>query len=69
VPDEILIVFVAKLRLYGFWLAEGLFAELLRILEKDGATGLFAKLVEQFRERWRDAYERRMLAKAVCQIS
>jgi hypothetical protein len=40
VPGQILIVFVAKLRLYGFWRGEGLFAELLRILEKDGATGL-----------------------------
>ena len=38
-PGQILIAFVAKLRLYGFWRGEGLFAELLRILEKDGATG------------------------------
>jgi hypothetical protein len=40
VPNQILIAFVAKLRLYGFWRGEGRFAELLRILEKDGATGL-----------------------------
>ena len=40
VPGQILIAFVAKLTLYGFWPGEGRFAELLRILEKDGATGL-----------------------------
>ena len=40
VPGQILIAFVAKLKLYGFWRGEGRFAELLRILEKDGATGL-----------------------------
>jgi hypothetical protein len=38
VPDEILSAFVAELTLYGFWVAEGLFAELLKILEKDDAT-------------------------------
>ena len=42
VPDQILIAFLAKLRLYGFWRGAGLFAELLRILEKmgDGVTQL-----------------------------
>ena len=40
VPGQILIAFIAKLRLYRFWRGEGLFAELLRILEKDGTTGL-----------------------------
>jgi hypothetical protein len=29
VPDRILVAFVAELRLYGFWLVEGTFAELL----------------------------------------
>ena len=38
-PGQIVIAFVAKLKLYGFWRGEGRFAELLRILEKDGATG------------------------------
>jgi hypothetical protein len=38
VPGQILIAFVAKLRLHGFCPAEGLFPELLRILEKEGAT-------------------------------
>src|SRR6202040_1951332 len=40
VPDQIVIAFVAKLKLYGFWRVEGLFPELLRVLENDGATGL-----------------------------
>lgn len=39
VPGQILIAFVAKLKRYGFWPGEGRFAELLRILEKEGATG------------------------------
>ena len=39
-PGQILIAFVAEFRLYGFWGGDGLFAELLRILEKDGATEL-----------------------------
>ncbi|MBY0526198.1 MAG: hypothetical protein K2R98_22580 [Gemmataceae bacterium] len=39
VPDQILIAFVAKLRLYCFWPAEAPFTELLRILENEGATG------------------------------
>ena len=43
VPGQILIAFVAKLKLYGFWRFEGLFAELLRILEKSGADGLAAQ--------------------------
>jgi hypothetical protein len=38
VPVQILIAFVAKLRLYGIWSDEGPFAELSRILEKGGAT-------------------------------
>ncbi len=37
VPVLILIAFVAKLRLYGFWLVDGRFAELLRILERGRA--------------------------------
>jgi len=40
VPGQILIAFVAEFRLYGFWGGDGLFAELLRTLEKDGATEL-----------------------------
>jgi len=40
VPNQILIAFVAELTVYVFWRVEGLFAELLRILEKDGTTGL-----------------------------
>jgi len=40
VPGQILIALFAKLRLYGFWRGEGLFAELLRVLEEGGATGL-----------------------------
>ena len=36
VPDQILNAFVAKLRLYGFWGGEGVFTELVRILEKMG---------------------------------
>jgi hypothetical protein len=38
VPGEIVVAFVAKLTLYGFWPADGLFAELLRILENRGDT-------------------------------
>ena len=40
VPGRILVALVAKLRVYGFWRREGRFPELLRILEKDRATGL-----------------------------
>jgi hypothetical protein len=40
VPNQILIAFVAKLTVYVFWRGAGLFAELLRILEKDGTTEL-----------------------------
>ena len=40
VPVQILIAVFAKLTLYGLWCGEGRFAELLRILENDGATGL-----------------------------
>jgi hypothetical protein len=48
VAVQILVAVVAELRLYGIWPAEGRFAELLRILEKDrhaefggvGALGL-----------------------------
>ena len=40
VPDRIVVAFVAKLRLYGIWFEKRLFAELLRILEKSGATAL-----------------------------
>jgi len=40
VPDQILIAFVAKLRLYGFRHPKCLFAELSSILEKVGATWL-----------------------------
>ena len=36
VPGQILVAFVAKLRLYGFWRCEGPFAKLSRILEKMG---------------------------------
>jgi hypothetical protein len=36
VPGQIVIAFVAKLTLYKFRGSEGRFAELLRILEKDG---------------------------------
>lgn len=36
VPGEIVIAFVTKFRLYGFWLAEGLFAKFLSILENTG---------------------------------
>jgi hypothetical protein len=36
VPGQIVVAVVAELTLYGFWHCEGLFAELLRILEKDG---------------------------------
>ena len=35
-PGGILIAFVAELNLYGFWRAEGLFPELLKILERMG---------------------------------
>jgi hypothetical protein len=38
VPGQIVIAFVAKFMVYKFWRGEGLFAELLRILEKGGAT-------------------------------
>ena len=37
VPGEILVAFVAKLRLYGFWVVKVLFAEFLGILEKASA--------------------------------
>ena len=40
VPNQILIAVFAKLTLYGLWCGEGRFAELLKILENDGATGL-----------------------------
>jgi hypothetical protein len=40
VPGQIPIAFVAKLKVYGFWRGEGLIAELLKILENQGATGL-----------------------------
>jgi hypothetical protein len=40
VPHRILIAYFPKLRVYGFWFGEGRFAELLKTLEKDGATGL-----------------------------
>jgi hypothetical protein len=40
VPVHILIAVVSEFRLYGFWRAEGLFAEFLRILENQGVTGL-----------------------------
>jgi hypothetical protein len=49
VPGQILIVFVAELTLYGFWGVDGQFAELLRILEKDGATELVARQTRQAR--------------------
>lgn len=42
VPDQILIAFVAKLKLYGFLCGKGLLTEFLRILENDGAIGLGA---------------------------
>ncbi len=38
VPSQIVIAFVAELTLYGFRHAEGLFAELLKILEEPSAT-------------------------------
>jgi hypothetical protein len=40
VPNQILIAFFTKLKMYGFWRGEGLFAELLRILENPDATAL-----------------------------
>ena len=40
VPGQILIAFVPKLKLYGFWRGEGWFAEFLKILENQGMTGL-----------------------------
>ena len=40
VPGQILIAFVPKLKLYGFWRGEGWFAEFLKILENQGVTGL-----------------------------
>lgn len=40
VPYQILVAVFPKLSLYGFWPAEGCFAELLRVLEEVGATGL-----------------------------
>jgi hypothetical protein len=33
-----LVAFVARLRVYDFWRGEGVFAELLRILDKDCVT-------------------------------
>jgi len=41
VPDQILIAFFAKLKLYGFWRDEGLFAELLKILENQALLTKF----------------------------
>ena len=38
VPGQIAIAFVAEFGVYGFWLREGRFAELLGSLEEDGAT-------------------------------
>jgi hypothetical protein len=40
VPDQILIGVFPKIRLYGFRRVEGRFAELLKVLEEGGATGL-----------------------------
>lgn len=39
VPDRIVVAFVAKLRLYGFWGGRGPFTELWRILEKKSVAG------------------------------
>jgi hypothetical protein len=39
VPGRILVVVVAELTVHGFWVCEGLIAELLGILEKDGVAG------------------------------
>jgi hypothetical protein len=38
VPGRIVVVVVAELRVYDFWGCEGSFAELLRILEKNGES-------------------------------
>ena len=38
-PDQILVACFPELRVYGFWGGKGHFAELLKILEKEGATG------------------------------
>ena len=40
VPNQILVAVVAKLKVYGFRGGEGMIAELLRVLENDGATDL-----------------------------
>jgi hypothetical protein len=40
VPDRIVVAFFPKLDLYGFCPVEGRFAELLKILESEGAMGL-----------------------------
>jgi hypothetical protein len=55
VPGQILIAFFAELALYGFRRVEGLIAELLRILEKDGATGLATR---RARRGWIGSVER-----------
>jgi hypothetical protein len=39
VPGRIVVAVVAELKVYGFWGCEGRFAELLGILENDGAAG------------------------------
>ena len=61
-PDQILIAFFPELRLYGLWGDKGHFAELLKILEKEGATGRVATHVAVRWDRtgmaeWAPTYE------------
>ena len=53
-PDGIVVVIVAELRVYGFWGREGRFAELLKILEKKGepVDGAVARKLPN----WRDEF-------------
>jgi hypothetical protein len=65
VPGQILIAFVAELKLYDFWRVEGRFAELSRILENDGAarfTAVDCRIVANFGEGWRDGESPRRIA-------
>jgi len=45
VPDQILIAFVAKLTLYGFWCGKGRFPEFLKTSENSGAMRFDASLI------------------------
>ena len=51
VPNRIAVAFVAELRVYGFWILKGRFAELLRILERKSGNGL-ASVAEFARRIW-----------------